>query len=310
MREIAVPRIIIFGSTGQIGWELVRSLQPLGKVIPVDRSVLNIADFNSVKDFIRAVKPQVIINAAAYTDVENASECSDMAIKINSNFPGLIASECELISAQLIHYSTDSVFDGKSNIPYIENDKTGPLNFYAETKLIGETEIQNTKAKSIILRIGWVYSLRRKNFLLAIQNKAKTNGLLKVVSDQWGSPSWARSISDLTAQIVNKQVVIVDSLSGGTTHSLYHMASPDYTNWYDFANSILRNNISQDNEVCTEIEKIKATEYASKVIRPQWSVLNSDKLWNDFNLSLPSWKAQLNLCLGVNEPNPIYKPTG
>lgn len=291
------PKIIVFGADGQIGWELIRCLQPLGKIIPANRRTLDITDFDSVKKFIRMVKPQIIINAAAYIDVENVNEHIDTATKVNAHFPGLIASESELCGALLVHYSTDSVFDGKSRVPYFENDKTGPLNFYAETKLAGETEIQNTKAKSIIFRIGWVYSLRRKNFLLAIQNKAESKSKLRVVCDQWGSPSWARSIADLTSQVVYKQLLIKNTLDKSASHRLYHMASQDYTNWYDFAVMIL------NNETTAELEPIKTSEYLSKVVRPNWTVLNSDKLWNDFNLYLPGWREQLNLSLNRIAPN-------
>jgi dTDP-4-dehydrorhamnose reductase len=291
-------RLIIFGSNGQLGWELTRTLQSLGNVVCINRDVINILEFNNISLLLSNIRPDVIINAAAYTDVEFAEKNYKEATALNTFLPGFLATEAKKYNALLVHFSTDAVFDGYSRIPYTENDKTAPLNFYAETKLLGEIEIQNESANFLIFRIAWLYSLRRKNFLLTIIRLCEKNNYINVVNDQWGSPTWARSVAEMTSQILYKYLNnLTGANSDNSIRKLYHMTSPDYTTWFDFACSIVNNSKNFINSDQIKINPISSDEFKSNVVRPSWSVLNSQLLYNDYKLELTSWKNQIELCI-------------
>lgn len=184
-----MPRILLTGRTGQVGYELERSLQGLGEIIAVDRSRMNLADLDQVRDVIRTVKPNLIINPAAYTAVDNAESEPELAMRINGHAPAIMAEEAKKLGATMIHYSTDYVFDGTKTTPYTEDDPTCPINVYGHSKLAGEQAIQASGIPHLILRTSWVYGMRGKNFLLTMLRLAQERDELRIVADQHGSPT-------------------------------------------------------------------------------------------------------------------------
>ena len=195
-------RVLLTGGSGQIGWELRRSLAVFGEVIAPSRKILNLESADSIVAVTRGVRPNLIVNAAAYTAVDKAESDAELAMKVNGEAPRILAEEAALCNAALIHYSTDYVFDGRQARPYSEDDEAAPINVYGRTKLFGEQSVIATKAAHLIFRTGWVYGSRGKNFLLTMLNLAKENKELKVVDDQFGAPTSARLIAETTASVV------------------------------------------------------------------------------------------------------------
>ena len=200
--SIVRRKILLTGKNGQVGWELERSLQPLGQVIAFDRSGLDLASPDSIRAVIREVKPELIVNPAAYTAVDKAESEPDLAMAVNGVAPGIIAEEAKRLGAALIHYSTDYVFDGTKAEPYTEDDVPKPINVYGKTKLAGEQAVQAIGVPHLIFRTSWVYGMRGKNFLLTILRMAKEKDELRIVDDQFGAPTWSRMIAETTAQVL------------------------------------------------------------------------------------------------------------
>ena len=205
-----MSRILITGKTGQVGYELERSLQGLGEIIALDRSQMDLADLDQVRDVIRRIKPTLIVNPAAYTAVDKAESEPELALRINGEAPGVMAEEAHKLGAAMIHYSTDYVFDGSKDGSYVETDPTCPINVYGSSKLAGEQAIQATGIPHLILRTSWVYSTHGKNFLLTMLRLAKEREELSIVSDQFGAPTWSRTIADTTAHIVAQSLAASD----------------------------------------------------------------------------------------------------
>ena len=193
-------KILVIGSTGQLGWELQRSLLPLGSVIPVDYPEIDLSDIFSIQQWVRSTNPDVIINAAAYTAVDQAEKEIDLAWSINATAPGILAQEALSSQALLIHYSTDYVFDGSKGESYQENDPPNPINVYGESKLGGEHEISKVGGEYLIFRTSWLYSTRRDCFVTKVLEWARKHEVLRIVGDQIGSPTWSRTLADTTAQ--------------------------------------------------------------------------------------------------------------
>ena len=199
-------KILLTGSTGQVGYELARSLQGLGEVVAVDRNVMDLSNLDQVRDVIRTVRPQLIVNPAAYTAVDKAESEPELAYRVNAEAPGLMAQEAKLLGAAMVHYSTDYVFDGSNPSPRGEDDATGPLNVYGASKLAGEQAIAAAGIDHLIFRTSWVYGMRGKNFLLTMMRLAKEREELKVVADQHGAPTWSRTIADTTALVLAQEI--------------------------------------------------------------------------------------------------------
>ncbi|TCV83431.1 dTDP-4-dehydrorhamnose reductase [Sulfurirhabdus autotrophica] len=295
-----MKRILLIGKNGQVGWELARTLAPLGEIIIVDRQVVDLAKPDSIVSTVREIKPNIIVNAAAYTAVDKAESEPDLAEAINSIAPGILAEEARRINALLIHYSTDYVFDGTKDEPYTELDIPNPLSVYGKTKLVGEQAIQAANVPHIILRTSWVYGGRGNNFLRTILRLAQERDELKIVDDQIGAPTWSRMIAEATAQILGQvmrlnksEISAINELSG-----IYHLTSRGGTSWHGFAQSIL-------DIMSTPIPRlvpISTSEYPLPAHRPQNSVLLNEKLERVFGLILPEWKAALELCLDETRP--------
>jgi len=306
-----VRRILITGKNGQVGWELQRTLMTLGQVIAVDRTAMDLADLDSVRRGIREIKPDIIVNAAAYTAVDKAESEPELAMAINGVAPGIIAEEAKRLGAAVIHYSTDYVFDGTKDRPYTEDDEPNPLNVYGRTKLVGERAIEHVGVPHLIFRTSWVYGTRVRNFLLTIMRLAKEREELRIVNDQFGTPTWSRTIAESTAQIVAQLYCPFTARSSPFTgvevpithHSLpftevngiYHLTASGQTSWHGFAKAIveLQTSMAKSNPHLTPIS---TTEYPTLATRPRYSVMSNSRLKSKFGLQLPEWNYGLGLC--------------
>lgn len=283
-------KILLTGASGQVGYELERSLQGVGEVVAVDRRRMALDNLEQVRGVIRAVKPQLIVNPAAYTAVDKAESEPALAYRINAEAPGVMAEEAQRLGAALVHYSTDYVFPGNRPGARHEDDATGPSNVYGASKLAGEQAIAASGVPHLIFRTSWVYGMRGKNFLLTMLRLAQAGKELRVISDQHGAPTWCRTIADTTA------LVLAQGRGGGDAWwqdngGLYHLASQGETSWYGFTQAIL----AQAGIDCPLLP-ITSAEYPVPAKRPEFSVLDSGKLMARF-CSLPSWQDALRLCM-------------
>jgi dTDP-4-dehydrorhamnose reductase len=303
-------RILLTGVTGQVGWELQRTLMTIGEVIPVGRSHSNpslqmdLAQLDTIGRTIRELKPDLIINPAAYTAVDKAETEPELAMAINGIAPGAIAEAAKEIGAAIIHYSTDYVFDGNNSTAYTEQDEPNPQNIYGKTKLAGEQAIASVGVPHLILRTSWVYSLRGKNFLLTMLRLAQEREEIKVVDDQIGAPTWSRMIAEVTAQILSQAPRNISDFlanNGG----LYHLTANGKTSWYGFAKAIFELEEKKSDRVTARrrhrklqrLTAITSVEYPTPASRPAYSLLNNQKLSQTFGLVLPDWEKNLELAI-------------
>jgi dTDP-4-dehydrorhamnose reductase len=298
------PRILITGATGQVGWQLQRTLAPLGEVIAWTHIQVNFADPEPTTNAIRQLAPDIVVNAAAYTAVDKAESEPDLAHTVNAVIPGRIAEELARSGGWLIHYSTDYVFDGRKPAPYLEDDTTGPLSVYGQTKLAGEQNIAATGCRHVILRTSWVYDIRGKNFLRTVLRLAREQTELRMVSDQFGAPTWARAIAEATAHVLAQCLEAGEGGPGG----IYHLSAAGKTSWAGFAQQILEEYESlaewpaDTGEwgsplLAKRVVPIATKDYPTPARRPANSLLSNDKLVREFGLSLPDWQIQLKLAL-------------
>ncbi|WP_175791144.1 dTDP-4-dehydrorhamnose reductase [Burkholderia ambifaria] len=299
MREGGVrpePTILVTGVNGQVGFELLRSLQALGRVVPCDRSMLDLSDLDRVRAFVRELKPSLIVNPAAYTAVDKAETEVDAARRLNADVPRIFAEEMARTGGALIHYSTDYVFDGTKAGAYTETDATNPVNAYGATKLEGEQAIAATGCAHLILRTSWVYGRRGKNFLLTMLKLGKERPELRVVSDQVGAPTWARTIAVVTSHIIAQQAAADDVADWWAKRSgVYHFTSSGATSWHGFAQAILEHAMG---ELAPKVLPIPASEYPVPAKRPANSRMALEKLARTFGVTMPAWDDALRLCLG------------
>lgn len=290
-------RLLLTGPTGQVGWELARTLLPLGEVTAVNRSQADLYDIHSLQTIIRQIKPDIIVNPAAYTAVDKAETEHAQAFLINAEAPGILAEEAKKLRSLLVHYSTDYVFDGTKRTPYDEEDLPKPINVYGQSKLAGERAIQAVGGDYLILRTSWVYASRGSNFLKTIMRLAAEREELRIVADQMGAPTWARLIAEATAQIVRQSVCArrTDSFNSG----LFHLTSSGETSWHGFAERIVA--IAHEQNKCMLknkiIHAIPTTDYPLPAARPSNSRLSSRRLEHEFGLTMPSWDNALSLCM-------------
>jgi dTDP-4-dehydrorhamnose reductase len=283
-------KILLTGCTGQVGYELERSLQGVGEVVAVDRARMDLSDLDQVRDVIRQVRPGLIVNPAAYTAVDKAESEPELAFRVNAEAPGLMAAEAKLLGAAMVHYSTDYVFDGSQAAARVEDDATGPLNVYGASKLAGEQAIAAAGIPHLIFRTSWVYGMRGKNFLLTMLRLAKERDELRVVDDQHGAPTWSRTIADTTAQVLSQA-----HAGGGEwwrqNSGVYHLSSQGQTTWFEFTQAI----VAAAGLDC-RLLPITSAEYPVPARRPQYSVLSSERLMARF-CHLPQWQDALRLCM-------------
>ena len=286
-------KILITGAHGQVGWELQRTLAPLGEVLALGHTQLDLANPDAIRQVLRHAAPDLIVNAAAYTAVDRAEQETDLAQAVNGEAPGILAEEALRLNAALVHYSTDYVFDGSKGAPYEEIDATHPQSVYGTSKLAGEKALAAVNCAHLILRTSWVYGARGKNFLLTMQRLAREREELRVVDDQLGAPTWSRMLAEATVSIVSQCLhkgTVADRLRdrGG----LYHLSAGGQTSWFGFAGAIV-----QPAEKPPRMTPISTAEYPLPAVRPAYSVLSNDKIARHFGIRLPDWRHSLAQCL-------------
>lgn len=290
---MTAPHILLLAKSGQLGWELNRSLLTLGKLTAVQSSEIDLEDPNSVVKLIRQLKPDCIINPAAYTAVDQAETETERARKVNAIAPGILAEEAKKINALLIHYSTDYVFDGRQGSAYVEEDAVNPINLYGLSKLEGERAIQAVGGSALIFRTSWVYSLRLKGgFVNKVLQWSRQQPQLRVVTDQIGNPTWARMLAEITAQITARGDDYLRERTG-----LYHLAGGGFASRFEWAQAILAFDPNQVEQITTEIIPVLTDEFPLPAKRPLFSALDCAKFEHTFNLKLPDWKTALQLSL-------------
>src|ERR1700685_1820575 len=303
------PRILLIGGSGQVGHELAGILPRVGEVVVPDRASFDLTRPSDVARIIHNTGPRIIVNAAAYTAVDLAEKEADKARAINAQAPAAMAAEAAELNALLVHYSTDYVFDGSKESPYGEDDLTNPLNVYGQTKLNGENAIRDSGCRHLILRTAWVYATRGKNFLLTILRLASQREELRIVSDQFGAPTWAREIARATSSMLERHAATAagDIPPTGT----FHVTAGGTTNWHAFATAILEEAAKLPDAnpwlstalgggpiVSKRVTPITTADYPTPARRPAYSVLSNEPLVQTYRLQLPEWRDQLKAALG------------
>ncbi|CAI8959360.1 MULTISPECIES: dTDP-4-dehydrorhamnose reductase [Pseudomonas] len=284
-------KILLLGKDGQVGWELQRSLRPLGELIALGRHGVDglsgdLTDLAALRETIRKVQPDVIVNAAAYNAVDTAESEPDQANLVNAQAIQVLADEAREVGAWLVHYSTDYVFDGQGQVPWLEGDEPQPLNRYGESKLAGERAVQASGCRYLLFRTSWVYSARGGNFAKTMLRLGKEREKLNVIVDQVGAPTGADLIADITA-LALQQALKRPELSG-----LYHLAAAGEVSWYGYACHVLDFAKANGESLAVQaIEPIEATAYPTAARRPLNSRLNTQKLRDNFSLHLPDWQS-------------------
>ena len=296
-------KILLAGNAGQLGWELQRLLPPLGDIFAFDRAEIDLADAEQTRAVVRDFRPDVIVNAAAYTAVDGAEKEPEAAFAINARAPGVLAEEAAKLGALMVHYSTDYVFDGSKPEPYTEDDAPNPLGVYGASKLEGEQAVAGSGARHWIFRTSWVYGPRGKNFMLTMLRLAREGKPLRVVADQVGAPTTALMLARATVEALSTQVQALSTQAQAPStqrqdlgapsqkqppSGVYHMTAGGQTSWHGFTCAILRE-FGFDNPVTP----IATADYPTPARRPANSVLDNGKLAKHFGIRLPDWEAGL-----------------
>ncbi|HEX4984494.1 MAG TPA: dTDP-4-dehydrorhamnose reductase [Burkholderiales bacterium] len=287
-------RILVTGGAGQVGWELRRALAVFGDIVAPPRETLDLASADSILACMRAQRPDLVVNSAAYTAVDKAQSEPALAMKVNGEAPRILAEEAVRLGAALVHYSTDYVFDGGKAGAYVEDDATGPVNVYGETKLAGERAIAASGCPHLVLRTSWVYAPRGRNFLLTMLRLARERKELKVVDDQLGAPTSARMIAGATAGAIAALIARgrPDPDRFREAGGLYHLTAAGQTSWFGFAQAILAGRTG-----VAKLVPIPTSGYPTPAQRPRNSVLDNGRFRGRFGFGLPDWETGLALCL-------------
>lgn len=289
-------KILLLGNTGQVGWELNRTLLTLGELVALDYPQVDMADPKSIQNIVWDIKPQIIVNATAYTDVDKAEEQPELAEAINGVGPGILAEEACKLGAALIHYSTDYVFDGTKGTPYTEEDVPNPINQYGLSKLHGEQAVQALGGAYLIFRTSWVYSLRRPCFVTKVLEWAKTQEVLRIVDDQVSSPTWARMLAEATAQVIAQGRD--DSFNYLAKKSgLYHLAGGGFCSRYEWAKATLELDPKKEKQVVKKVLPARTSDFPTAANRPMNTSLNTTKFSRAFTTELPTFQNILFLSL-------------
>ncbi len=283
-------RILLVGTRGQVGFELVRTLAPLGEVHGFDFPQLDLADADSIVAACRAVRPGLIVNAAAYTAVDKAESEPALAHAINGVAPGVLAEQARRLGAVLVHYSTDYVFDGSRRAPYGEDDAPAPLNEYGRSKLAGDRAIAQSGCKHLVFRTTWVYGPRGRNFLLTMLSLAQARDEVRVVDDQHGAPTTSLFLAQATAR------ALAAIPSAGVPSGIYNLSASGETTWAGFARAIFERAAARPGFRVPRVVPIATSDYATPAKRPLYSVLSHGKFRSAFGFAPTSWEAQLDEC--------------
>jgi dTDP-4-dehydrorhamnose reductase len=299
-------RILLIGKYGQLGWELQRTCATLGDIISADLPELNLAEPEKLPLYLARIQPDLIINAAAYTNVDQAEIEADLAQKVNAIAPEKMAQYAKKHHIGLIHYSTDYVFDGQKTESYVETDITNPINTYGTTKLEGEQAVSSSGCPHFIFRTSWVYSLRKGGFVNKVMKWAREQKVLSVVDDQISNPTWARMLAEATAQVVAQgDHHLVDFMQENS--GLYHLAGSGWVTRYEWAKRILALDPKMKEHAVEDIRPAKTIDFPTPAVRPKNTSLNIQKFEDTFNITLPHWDASLQMAMsdcGKEELNP------
>ena len=297
--------ILLTGADGQLGTELTPLLSRCGDVVATDLAQLDLANPDAIVAAMRGLKPDLIVNAGAYTAVDRAETDTGLAFAVNARAPAILAEEAKRLSAVLVHYSTDYVFDGTRTTPYSEQDLAKPMNVYGASKLEGEQAIASIGAHALVLRTSWVYGRHGKNFLLTIQKLAAERDEIRIVADQVGVPNWTRSLATATARLVDLGLPGLAERSG-----LYHFSSTGAASWFEFARAIV------GDVPRPRVLPITTADYPTPARRPAYGVLSTALFRNTFGFGLPDWRDALGACLagpalpeGYRHPSAAAAPT-
>jgi dTDP-4-dehydrorhamnose reductase len=294
-----VTRILLSGKNGQVGWELRSALAPLGAVTALDRGEMDLASPDSIRRAIRDARPEVIVNAAAYTAVDRAESEPDLAMQVNGIAPGVMAEEAKRLNAVLVHYSTDYIFDGTKKQPYVESDPPSPLSQYGRSKLAGEQAIASSGATHLIFRTSWVYAARGHNFLRTMLRLARERTELRIVNDQVGAPTWARFIAEATAQVLRQ---VGDGHKAIADHAgIYNLTGTGAVSWYGFASAVFAEAKVRLGMIPPNLIPITTEQYPLPARRPANSRLDNSRLSATFGLAPPPWDKMLKLCMNEIE---------
>jgi dTDP-4-dehydrorhamnose reductase len=289
-------KILLLGRFGQLGWELERTLAPLGELIAFDYPDIDLRKPESIRGLIRENHPEVIVNATAYTAVDRAEEESDIAMAINGGAVATLAEEAFNLGSGLVHFSTDYVFDGGKGEAYVETDLPAPLNVYGQSKLAGEEAIKNMGGDYLILRTSWVYSLRRDCFVTKVLDWARKHQDLRIVDDQVSNPTWCRMLAEMTSHLLSKgSKDIIAWLR--EFRGLYHLAGDGEASRFEWAEAILRYDPREDEQITTMIQPASTSEFPTLARRPLHSALSCDLFSETFGLRLPPWEQALQLAM-------------
>ncbi|KDP87521.1 dTDP-4-dehydrorhamnose reductase [Cupriavidus sp. SK-3] len=293
-----IPTLLVTGSNGQVGFELRRSLAPLGNVIALDRAACDLSRPDTLRQLIRQYRPDVIVNPAAYTAVDKAETDADTAFAVNGAAAGVLAEEAKALGSLLVHYSTDYVFDGRKAGPYVELDAVDPQSIYGKSKLAGEQAIAASGATALVLRTCWVAGAHGGNFAKTMLKLGRERDSLRVIADQFGAPTTAALIADVTAQIIARHWLAGDRAAFPA--GIYHLAAGGETTWHAYATEVLRYAASKGVALKANPESIvpiPASEYPLPAPRPANSRLDTSRLRETFDIHLPDWQQGIHLLL-------------
>lgn len=297
-------RILLTGAGGQVGSALATALQPLGDVIATDCESFDLAQSERVRDAALSLRPDVIVNAAAYTDVERAEDEEQIALTINGVSVGELAAAARELSAPLVHYSTDYVFDGVKQTPYLEADPAAPLSAYGRTKLDGEIRIRDSGCPHLIIRTSWVYAARGRNFLQTMLRLAGERDELRIVDDQFGAPTYAGFIARATSRLVQQMCARDDLKARVERGDTVHLVNAGVTSWYGFASAIFAAPAVQSMARVPRLLPVKSAEFKTRAVRPANSRLSTERARTVWNIDPPDWRQSLDECLRELNPQP------
>jgi dTDP-4-dehydrorhamnose reductase len=288
-------RLLLLGSHGQIGWELERSLFPLGALSTLSHSDIDLADTDAVRVALRAVRPHIVVNAAAYTAVDKAEAEAEMAFAVNALAPRALAEECRRIGSLLVHYSTDYVFDGTSASPYSEAEPPAPLNVYGESKAAGDQAIADSGCAHMIFRTSWIYASRGSNFVRTMLRLAREKKAMEVIDDQIGAPTCARQVAEATTHAL----ALAAGTASGDVASLstqyqgvFNLSAAGSTTWHGFAAAIF-----QIAGMAPSLAAVRSADFPRPAKRPKNSLLSNERFQRTFGFRLPDWRIGLQLCI-------------
>lgn len=282
-------KFLLIGNNGQLGWELQRTCLTLGEVVAVDYPEIDLSRVDGIRELVRSVKPDILLNPAAYTNVDKAESEPELAHAVNAIAPGVLAEEMKKLGGALIHYSTDYVFDGEKGSSYTEEDAPNPINVYGQTKLAGEQAVQGVGGVVLTFRTSWVYSLRIGGFVNKVLTWARQQEVLRIVDDQIGSPTWARMLAEATAQVIAHGG---DDPLGYLQHhrGLYHLAGAGTASRYEWAREVIERDPHKDEQLVKQLLPSKSREFITPADRPYYTALDCKLFESTFHLKLPEWK--------------------